>query len=102
MSDQLTIAHIDGKPGELKLTGRLNTSTASELEGAIAQALEESADIVLDCADLEYLSSAGLRVLVGAHKRATGAGGGVRLVSCVPDVREVFEITGLIDIFEVS
>ena len=54
------------------------------------------------CSALEYLSSAGLRVLVGTHKRAVAAGGGVKLVSCTPDVREVFEITGLIDIFEVS
>lgn len=102
MSDLLTIETHDGQPGVLKLSGRLNTSTASELERVLTQTLEQTGDIELDCSALEYLSSAGLRVLVGTHKRAVAAGGGVKLVSCTPDVREVFEITGLIDIFEVS
>lgn len=102
MSELLTICPREGEPGGLALSGRLNTATASMLERALAQALEQGSDITLDCAGLEYLSSAGLRVLVGAHKRAVSAGGGIRLVSCTPDVREVFEITGLIDIFEVS
>ena len=53
-------------------------------------------------ADLEYLSSAGLRVLVATQKRVTAAEGALRIVNASDDIREVFDITGLIDVFDVE
>ena len=57
---------------------------------------------MLDFADLEYLSSAGLRVLVATQKRVTAAEGALRIVNASDDIREVFDITGLIDVFDVE
>ena len=59
-------------------------------------------DQMLDFADLEYLSSAGLRVLVATQKRVTAAEGTLRIVNASDDIREVFDITGLIDVFDVE
>ena len=58
--------------------------------------------VTLDFAGLDYLSSAGLRVLVGAQKQVVAAGGAMRIVNLADDVREVFEITGLIDVLDVE
>ena len=63
---------------------------------------ERTNKVVLDFADLEYLSSAGLRVLVATQKRVTAAEGALRIVNASDDIREVFDITGLIDVFDVE
>ena len=83
-----------GDEAVLKLGGHLNTNTAADLEEAL--------EVVLDFADLEYLSSAGLRVLVATQKRVTAAEGTLRIVNASDDIREVFDITGLIDVFDVE
>ena len=83
-----------GDEAVLKLGGHLNTNTAADLEEAL--------EPVLDFADLEYLSSAGLRVLVATQKRVTAAEGTLRIVNASDDIREVFDITGLIDVFDVE
>lgn len=93
---------LDGGAAVIKLGGHLNTNTASELEEALEPVFAQTHDVVLDCAALEYLSSAGLRVLVAAQKEVTAASGSLRIVNVCDDVREVFEVTGLIDVFDVE
>ena len=82
--------------------GHLNTNTAADLEEALEPVFERTSKVVLDFADLEYLSSAGLRVLVATQKRVTAAEGPLRIVNASDDIREVFDITGLIDVFDVE
>ena len=86
----------------LKLGGHLNTNTAADLEAALEPVLEQTNQVVLDFADLEYLSSAGLRVLVATQKKITAAQGALRILNASDDIREVFDITGLIDVFDVE
>ena len=92
-----------GDEAVLKLGGHLNTNTAADLEEeALEPVFERTSKVVLDFADLEYLSSAGLRVLVATQKRVTAAEGTLRIVNASDDIREVFDITGLIDVFDVE
>ena len=89
-----------GDEAVLKLGGHLNTNTAADLEEALEPVFERTSKVVLDFADLEYLSSAG--VLVATQKRVTAAEGTLRIVNASDDIREVFDITGLIDVFDVE
>jgi anti-sigma B factor antagonist len=74
----------------------LDPATAPELEAELA-AVEADADVVLDFAGVEFCDSSGLRVLVDAYKRLDDAGGSLRVVHVRPNVRRVFEVTGLVD-----
>ena len=87
--------------GELTvaLDGRLDTLTAPELESFLNNNYEGTAAIVFDCAKLSYVSSAGLRVLLAAHKRMKGA---MKLTGVNELVMEVFEMTGFADIWEIA
>ena len=92
----------EGSTATVAPVGHLNTNTSSELEKELAEVFAKTHDVVLDFAQLEYLSSAGLRVLVGAQKQVMAAGGSMRIVNLLDDAREVFEITGLIDVLDVE
>lgn len=81
----------------LKISGRLDTTTAPELEKSIKDIQAEADSIVLDFAELEYISSAGLRVLLSTHKEMSKKQG--LFVSNVSgEVMEIFEITGFADV----
>ena len=83
----------------LAVTGRLDTNTAPELESeARAEGVSE---IVFDFAALDYISSAGLRVLMTAHKAMAAAGGAMKVLHPNDLVRGVFEITGLDTVFTI-
>jgi len=83
----------------VELTGRLDTTTAPELEAALE--LDGVKDLVLDFLNLEYISSAGLRVILAAQKKMSSQGSMV--VRNVNDtIKEVFEITGFIDILTIE
>ena len=84
----------------IALAGRLDTTTAPELEKELSTALEGVQDFTLDLAGLDYLSSAGLRVLLGAQKRMNRQGSMVVKNVC-PTIMEVFEITGFSDILNI-
>lgn len=85
----------------LKLIGRLETSTAPELQKVVEQDLEGITELKMDMKKLEYVSSAGLRVLLAATKKMT-AKGGTMTVHCVnEEVMEVFEITGFEEILDI-
>ena len=85
----------------LTLEGRLDTVTAPELEKAIAGLPEETGALRLDFAALEYISSAGLRVLLSAQKRMAPKGG-LRVAHVCPAILEIFEVTGFSDILTIE
>ena len=90
MNDVVTIA----------LEGRLDTNTAPQLEAEI-QGVSENAALVIDLEKLEYVSSAGLRVLLFAQKKVAMEGS-LKLIHLCEAVTEIFEVTGFIDIFTIE
>ena len=71
------------------------------MESALQPLLEsEGSDIVIDCTDLEYIASSGLRILLSILKKARASGGRVTLRNVNDLIRDVFQMTGFIDIFE--
>lgn len=81
----------DGSSLKLTVSGRLDTLTAPQLESALQ--LEGVTELVFDLTDLEYVSSAGLRVFLGAQKKMM-LQGNMELVGVKPIVREVLDMTG--------
>ena len=84
----------------VKVTGRLNTNTSPELEAELS--LDGVSEVVFDFAGLEYISSAGLRVLMVAKKTMMARGGRAVVANPNKTVRDVFDITGLSDVFEIA
>lgn len=86
----------------LSLSGRLDTTTAKAFEDRILAHIESGERrIAIDLAELEYISSAGLRVFLLAAKRLDGAQGRIVLCALTEPVREVFDIAGFIPIFAI-
>ena len=85
----------------VELVGRLDTTTAPALEKTLSEDLADAANLVLDLKNLEYVSSAGLRVFLSAQKRMMKAGS-LKLVNVNDDIMEIFEITGFIDILTIE
>ena len=81
------------------LDGRLDTTTAPELEGFLNEQYDGTGTVVIDCEKLAYISSAGLRVLLGAQKKTKGA---MKLTHVCELVMEVFEMTGFADILVIE
>ena len=86
----------DGKL-TLEVSGRLDTNTASDLESELA--LDGAGEVVFDFSGLEYISSAGLRVLLLAKKSTMSAGQKMSVVNANDTVRGVLEITGCGEMF---
>ncbi len=80
--------------GELKLIGRLDTTTAGDAEEHMVAAGERFETLILDMGELEYVSSAGLRALKRAHLAMRRKGGSLVIKNVTKPVMEVFEITG--------
>lgn len=91
--------NITGGSLNVAVAGRLDTTTAPELESAISEKCSGVSDIVIDCKELVYVSSAGLRVLLSTHKKMKGA---MKLVNVCELVMEIFEMTGFADIFDIE
>jgi anti-sigma B factor antagonist len=89
------------KETTIEIVGRLDTITAPVLEKTIGENLGEIQNLVLDMKGLEYISSAGLRVLLGAQKKMQKAGSMV-LTNVCDTVMEVLEMTGFADILEIK
>ena len=83
----------------VELTGRLDTLTSPDLEERLDEELDGIEKIIFDPGGVEYISSAGLRVLVGAYQMMEDKGG-MLIRNVTPDVMDVFEVTGLIDGFD--
>ena len=91
----------NGSVLEVALEGRLDTMTAPELETELKGSMDGAESLVLDLSKLEYISSAGLRVLLSAHKTMSGKGG-MKVTNVNEIVREVFEVTGFCDILNIE
>lgn len=92
---------LNGSELTLSLTGRLDTTTAPELEAVIKENITGVTNLVMDFAGLEYLSSAGLRVILSAQK-AMNKQGEMVIRNVNETINEVFEITGFIDILTIE
>jgi anti-sigma B factor antagonist len=87
--------------GAIMLEGRLDTLTSPVLDERLKK-LDAAGSITLDCAALEYVSSAGLRVLLAAHKRAKAAGGVLRIINVGEAVAEILDMTGFSEILTIT
>lgn len=85
----------------LNLAGRLDTTTAPELEAAIDGCIRGASELTLDLAELDYISSAGLRVLLKAQK-IMNTQGIMRVIHVGEPIMEIFEITGFVDILTIE
>lgn len=85
----------------LEITGRLDTITAPALDKTINENLEGIKTLTLDFKNLEYISSAGLRVLLSAQKKMQQIGK-MKVINVCEEVMEVFEITGFADILTIE
>ena len=92
---------MNGTSLEIALEGRLDTMTAPELEKELNASLDAANTLTLDLTNMEYISSAGLRVLLTAHK-ALSAKGGMKIVNVNEIVREVLDVTGFSDILTIE
>ena len=81
----------------LEITGRLDTTTAPNLESVVNELSEDTKELVFDMSGVEYISSAGIRVLLGAYKKLNTNQGIMRIEKANDMVREVFEMMGLSD-----
>lgn len=78
-----------------EITGRLDTTTAPNLESVINELSADTKELVFDMSGVEYISSAGIRVLLGAYKKMNSVQGKIRIEKANDMVYEVFEMTGL-------
>ena len=85
----------------ISLEGRLDTMTAPDLETQLTASLGGVENLVFDLSKLEYISSAGLRVLMIAQKGMSSKGG-VKVINASEDVKEIFDITGFSSILTVE
>jgi anti-sigma B factor antagonist len=85
----------------IEVAGRLDTITAPVLENTITDNINSIENLVLDLKGLEYISSAGLRVLLGAQKKIKRVGS-MKLINVCEDVMEILEMTGFADILTIE
>ena len=93
---------MDGDKMVMALEDRLDTTTAPQLDNEFKVCLYEVKELVLDREKLEYLSSAGLRVLLAAQKQMQKQGGEMVIVNVNETIMEVFEVTGFVDIITIK
>ena len=92
---------INGEAVTFIVSGRLDTQTAPELENELDASLAGLKDLTFDMTNLEYVSSAGLRVILKAQK-AMNAQGSMKLTGVNDSIMEVFDITGFLDILTIE
>ena len=92
---------LDGEKAVLLVSGRLDTTTAPELETTVLNIIGQVKDLTFDFKDLEYISSAGLRVLLMAVKRIDSNGNMV-ITNCNDEIMEIFEVTGFSDVLNIQ
>ncbi len=95
------IKNLEGTTLNIALVGRLDTVTAPDFEAAISDSLSNVTELYIDFSKLEYVSSAGLRVLLSTQKTMNKQGKMV-IKNVSQDVLDVFEITGFVDILDIE
>lgn len=85
-----------------RLVGRLDTPAAVEVSREVQPLLDHAGDtLILDCSDLTYISSSGLRIFLTLRKAAAAAGGEVIVEGLSNEIRQVFMMTGFLQLFEI-
>lgn len=98
----MTVSKInDGEKLTIKIEGRIDTTTAPQFESDSAFG-DEVKELTLDFAGVEYISSAGLRVVLKLQKKMNAAGGKMKLINVCDAVMDVFDITGFVDILTIE
>ncbi len=92
---------LEEKVLNVKVEGRLDTATAPALEEELAEVMDEAEELVFDLEGLEYMSSAGLRILLATQKKMA-LKGGMKVVNVNDVIREIFDITGFSDILTIE
>lgn len=92
---------MNGTALNIALEGRLDTTTAPELEQELKDSMNDATELTLDFSKLDYISSAGLRVLLSAHK-VMSKKGGMKVTNVNEIVSEVFDVTGFADILTIE
>lgn len=91
----------NGEEATIEVAGRLDTTTAPSLDKTINEDIKEVKELTLDLKELEYISSAGLRVLLSAQKKMQKIGS-MKVKNVCEEVMEVFEMTGFADILVIE
>ena len=97
--------HITETKGTMtaRLVGRLDTPAAVEVTHEIQPLLDHAEKtLVLDCSELTYISSSGLRIFLSIRKAAAAAGGKVVIEGLSSEIRQVFMMTGFLQLFEIK
>ena len=92
---------LDGTTLTVAVSGRLDTNTAPELEEELMHSLSDVTALVLDFEGLDYISSAGLRILLSAHKQMVKLDG-MKVIHVNQTVQDILEITGFTDILTIE
>ena len=93
--------NLNGTELTVTIVGRLDTTTAPDLEASLKESFEGVTKLILDFAELEYLSSAGLRVILAAQKVMNKQGEMV-IRNVNETINEIFDVTGFIDILTIE
>ena len=92
----------EGNGTVVQLQGKVDATSAPSVEQALVGVIDQGEKrLVLDCAGLDFISSAGLRSLLLAVKKMKAAGGGISLAALQPNVKEVFDISGFSALFTI-
>ncbi len=91
----------EGDKLTIKIEGRLDTSTAPELESVVNESIDDVTELTFDLEKMPYVSSAGLRVLLGAQKKMQTKGKMV-VINVQDSVTDIFEVTGFSDILDIQ
>ena len=92
---------LDGTTLTLGLEGRLDTTTAPQLEGELRTAVNGITTLIFDMEKLDYISSAGLRVLLSAQK-VMNKQGSMLLRNVKPEIMDIFDVTGFVDLLTIE
>ncbi len=92
---------VENSKVSFALEGRLDTITSPDFENELKDSLGNATELVIDFANLEYISSAGLRVLLSAHKTMSKQGS-MKIINVNSTIMEIFEVTGFADILDIG
>jgi len=93
---------INGEEIALVISGRVDSVTAPDLEAAVLAIADSAKGIIFDFKNLEYVSSAGLRVILLAQKKMNAVNGSFKIVNCGENIKEILEMTGFSSIITIE
>jgi len=98
-----TLISTEGNITTVKLIGRLDTASSQEVSNALDPVIKNATGtIVMDCSQMSYISSSGLRIFLTIRKAAAEQGGNVIVKSISNDIRSVFMMTGFTNLFQIE